>query len=305
MNEIEKYQRYMRFKSHFKNIPIISPLVRLVKWKYYRPLIIKRFKRERFADYEEKVKGLTPWTENEKALISLKDAHKGEIAFIVGNGPSLRAEDLSKLMEKGVFCFAMNRIHFIFDRTEWRPDCYMAIDRQIYREGDSTIPSLIKEKLPLYILSKGAYEGIPEELLSDKILYINTAPNSHYLPVDEFSDNAMVYVVDGFTVTYCAMQMAYFMGFKKVYLLGVDFDYSRTIGKDGKVRVENNSMTYFDKRYDSKNVNAGYMEGMLQGYETAQKFCEMHDFKILNATRGGKLDVFERVDFDTILESLA
>lgn len=305
MNKIKRYQQYQKFKSYFKGIPIISKFIRMLKWKYYRPFLIKRYTMQRIKTLEKKNLGILKWTKEEEVLLSLKNTHMGEIAFIVGNGPSLSPSDLDKLKEHNIYCFGMNRITLMFDKTLWRPHCYMAIDRQIYREEDPTINCVIEENLPLYLFSESVYQGIPSSMHLSNVVPFCSKPNSHYVPVSEFSDNAMLYVVDGFTVTYSAMQLAYFMGFKEVYLLGVDFNYQRIIKKDGMIEEKNNEKsTYFDKNYDPQNKNAGFMDGMLQSYETAQRFCETHDFKIYNATRGGQLDVFERVDFDLLIERL-
>lgn len=180
----------------------------------------------------------------------------------------------------------------------------MASDRMIYRNNDPTIPAVINANLPLYLIGDAAYEGIPQQLKRDNVIPFPIKPMSYYTPISVFSENALLYVVDGATITYSAMQMAYYMGFSKVFLLGVDFNYSKKVMQNGKIIEGREKVSYFDSKYDPQNFNAGYMEGMHQAYETAQRFCQSHDFKIFNATRGGKLDVFERVDFDTILESL-
>jgi hypothetical protein len=39
-------------------------------------------------------------------------------------------------------------------------------------------------------------------------------------------------------------------------------------------------------------------------YETAEKLSAKYGVKIYNATRGGKLEAFERIDFDTIINKL-
>ena len=54
-----------------------------------------------------------PWRrESIKRLAALKDIHKGKRAFIIGNGPSLKQTDLSKL--KNEITFGMNRIYLAF-----------------------------------------------------------------------------------------------------------------------------------------------------------------------------------------------
>ncbi len=38
----------------------------------------------------------------------------------------------------------------------------------------------------------------------------------------------------------------------------------------------------------------------LEGYKSAGNYADIHGIKIYNATRGGKLEVFERVNFDSL-----
>lgn len=302
MTKIDKYFKLMKFKSHFKNIPILSSVIKKIKWKYYRPWYSKKWTEDHIKDFKLKTEGEREWTHNDQALLSLKNLHKGETAFIIGNGPSLRAEDLNRLHEKGIYCFAMNRINLIFDKTPWRPSCYVAIDRQMLRDGDTALQSVLQENIPLYLLADVLYEGVHNP--SSNVLYFYNQPNSRYVPVHEFSSNIMEYIVDGFTVTYNAMQIAYYMGFSTIYLLGVDFNYNNVTNIDGTVTKKNTKATYFDSRYDSNNNNSGFMSGMLSAYHTASDFCKNNNFKIINLTRGGNLDVFERDDFDSVVNQL-
>ncbi|MBO7463153.1 MAG: DUF115 domain-containing protein [Bacteroidales bacterium] len=302
MKQIDKYFKFMKFKSHFKNIPILSSVIKKLKWKYYRPWYTEKWTEEHKKDFKLKTEGKREWTHNDQALLALKNSHKGETAFIIGNGPSLRAEDLNILQEKGIYCFAMNRINLIFDKTLWRPSCYVAIDRQMLRDGDTALQSVLQENIPLYLLADVLYEGVQNP--SSNVLYFYNQPNSRYVPVHEFSSNIMEYVVDGFTVTYNAMQIAYYMGFSTVYLLGVDFNYSNVTNIDGTITKKTSNATYFDKQYDANSKNSGFMEGMLSAYKTANEFCKKNNFKIINLTRGGKLDAFERHNFDSIINQL-
>lgn len=62
-----------------------------------------------------------------KLLALYKGKFTGKRCFLIGNGPSLRAEDLTRLHEAGEITFAFNRIYNIFDQTPWRPSFYDAI----------------------------------------------------------------------------------------------------------------------------------------------------------------------------------
>ncbi|MBO7254734.1 MAG: hypothetical protein J6V36_05480, partial [Clostridia bacterium] len=63
-----------------------------------------------------------------RKLAKLKDSHKGERCFIIGNGPSLSVNDLNKIYEKNIPTFSTNRIFKLFEKTDWRPTYYVSED---------------------------------------------------------------------------------------------------------------------------------------------------------------------------------
>ena len=77
-----------------------------------------------------------------KALERCRGIHQGARCFLIGNGPSLRAEDLTQIKELGIPSFAFNRIYYIFDQTPWRPDYYISQDEQMLAGCAETVNSL-------------------------------------------------------------------------------------------------------------------------------------------------------------------
>ena len=65
-----------------------------------------------------------------KLLAAYKDIYTGQRCFLIGNGPSLRAEDLTRLHEAGEITFAFNRVYNIFEQTPWRPTFYISQDEK-------------------------------------------------------------------------------------------------------------------------------------------------------------------------------
>ena len=75
-----------------------------------------------------------------------------------------------------------------------------------------------------------------------------------------------------------------------IYLLGVDFSYGRN--KSGQ------KYTHF---HEEKELTAtGFSQYDGASYEAAEAYTKKHGIKIYNATRGGYLEVFERVNFDNL-----
>ena len=100
------------------------------------------------------------------------------------------------------------------------------------------------------------------------------------------------------------IQFAYYMGFSEIYLIGVDFSYAVTQKLDSKTYSYQGENNYFIPGYlkpgevaDMPNINAN-----LLGFKAARDTIETNGRGIYNATRGGKLEVFERVDLDELLK---
>lgn len=239
----------------------------------------------------------------------LKDTHKGERCFVIGNGPSLRPEDLNKLA--GEFTFAANRIFDIFDKTSWRPSVYMAVDEDFMRTEEARVLSVPCEyRLLTYVhFEKHRHEheaGWQAASQNTILLWIGPkrfvvdspkpwADKSACIP-----ENLALGFSEGRTVTFDSIQLAIHMGFQEIYLIGVDFSYSRVIDEDGRVRNIDGVTDYFDqKTYDT---SLQYYVPTKHAYEAARKYCDAHGIIIRNATRGGKLEVFERVELEDVLE---
>ena len=59
-------------------------------------------------------------------LSALRSTHRGERAFIIGNGPSLRDTDLSLLRNE--FTFGLNRIYLMFSALGFQTSCLVSVN---------------------------------------------------------------------------------------------------------------------------------------------------------------------------------
>jgi len=109
----------------------------------------------------------------------------------------------------------------------------------------------------------------------------------------KFSEDFSRKAYEGWTVTYVCLQLAVYMGFKEIYLIGVDFNYSANLLDE---------RNHFSPDYIKPGGTVGniFVEEVRNAYTSAKKYADSHGLKIYNATRGGKLEVFERVDFDDL-----
>lgn len=223
-------------------------------------------------------------TESRKRLRSFKNSHTGR-CFVIGNGPSLRNEDLIRLMELGETTFACNSLIKLFDEIPFRPTYYFAQDNKIILDNRKKIENYTGTKF-----IKAHYAG--RYHIKGAIYYNMLFPKK---PIG-FSNDVSKVVYSGQTVTYSMIQFAAYMGFKEIYLIGVDCSYSQ----NNDIITEK---SYFDARlYNSqRSYAAPEVDTNMLAYARAREACKTNGVNIYNATRGGKLEIFERADLDKIL----
>lgn len=229
------------------------------------------------------------WNEE---LHKFHNLHIGERCFIVATGPSLRMEDLETLKRNNEKAIGMNRLYLAFKRSGWRPNYYVVEDGVCLAESGDIIKNLPVNHIFLS-------DNCPE--MWEKHIPVNVYKYHSVQVIEEngripFSDDISKRIYAYATVTYSCIQLAIYMGFKEIVLLGVDFSFSGNY-KDKK--------NHFDPNYYEEKSGASvfWEKESLAAYQTAREYADSHGIKIFNATRGGKLEVFERVDFDSLFTS--
>ncbi len=223
-------------------------------------------------------------------LIKWKNIHEGESCILVGNGPSLRMEDLEKIHHSGIASFGMNLIYKVYDNTVWRPAYYIFSDYNMMRQYYDEIALLRRDNL----FVKNFYYMEETPVLSDANYYPGCAERC-YLDEQRFAVDITKAVYGGYTVMYDALQIAIYMGYKKIYLIGTDFSYLDDPATKGN--------HFYDDKTDDKRVIAGkpHIYISLAAMRKAEAYAREHNIDIYNATRGGKLEVFRRIDLDSLI----
>ncbi|MFI3163959.1 MAG: 6-hydroxymethylpterin diphosphokinase MptE-like protein [Bacillota bacterium] len=234
--------------------------------------------------------------ESKEKLELIKESFKGKRCIIIGNGPSLTIGDLEKVQTE--ITFASNKIFDVFNQTSWRPNYYAIFDYVLPKNKN------VQSKASLFgcdmkFFKRQSY--LYAKNIKGNNCYINTWVNNKYLKNPKFSDDLLSGIYGLGTVTYVLIQIAAYMGFTEIYLIGVDNQYSHMTTKDGQVVENHGAKSYFVNSEDSdKRVPAAIWE-MDIAYMSAKNFCDKNGIKIFNATRGGNLEVFDRVYLDDIL----
>ncbi|WP_020614726.1 glycosyltransferase [Sediminispirochaeta bajacaliforniensis] len=236
-----------------------------------------------------KVFGLS--TRRMRRIEAVKGRHDGERCFIACTGPSLCVEDLEKL--KGEYTFSMNTIFLAYENTDWRPDYYGFVDYYTYcrlsQHYKVDFEKICKRDAFLH-----SYISVPdsEKIKSCHIHYGNHTKRSRKKNIVRIEDDVSVCVYDCFTVTNFVMNIAIYMGFKEIYIIGCDCNY------DGK------NVHFVNSKIDPQKDKTGRWQEAVDlnkvGYEAIKKYAKSKGVKIFNATRGGYLEVFPRINFDSI-----
>lgn len=259
--------------------------------------------------YEDNGGTLPLTSTEEKRLRTLQNHFQDERVFILGNGPSLNRTPLELLENE--YTFVTNRAYLLFDRLKWRPTFYTALDWRVVPDVAHEINMLTGivcffEKRFQSILRDGSdvfwYTHGPARRSEDKI----------------FSYNIHEGVRGAGSVIGACIQIAFYLGFREIYLLGCDLGYKVTgsVKQDGDDRfgtgvkhqltsTADDDPNHFDPRYFGANRrwHDPNVKRMISGHEQCLKGVTEAGGKIFNATIGGQLEVYPRANFRDLFPS--
>lgn len=229
--------------------------------------------------------------DHRESILKLKDIHKGKDCFIIGNGPSLNNMTLEPLND--YFTFGLNKLFLIRKRIKLMVDFFVAINPFVIEqcwEEYAQLDSMI-------FLSFNSTSSIKKKhLLGFNYLY-----EDH--ETIRFSRNLDRFVGAGYTVTFCAMQLAYFMGFKRVFLLGMDHTFNQMGNPNETQHLVTDDVNHFDPDYfKGQKWQLADLAGSEAAYGLAKYYFESDGRQILDSTLNGKLEVFPKISFEEALD---
>ncbi len=239
--------------------------------------------------------------ENIEKWKALKNKYNGERVFVIGNGPSLNKTPLYLLKNEYTVCF--NRINLMFERNGWIPSFYMITDDLVVRD--------MVEEVNNDILPKVKYGFFPDLhpyninfqryiKKRDNVLWIKTDKPGFTIDLPNCGINN--------TVVNAGLQIMAYLGFKEIYLLGVDAsiafsDHKTKTDNQRELTSEADDPNHFDPRYFGKGRKYHYqpMYEIVEKFKVAKSFLENLGIKIINAGVNGKLEVYKRQSLESIL----
>lgn len=257
-----------------------------VKWLHELLIDLVEFKNERFYNrlnnkehYDEKLK-------------SMKNMASGKSCFIVGNGPSLTTDDLELINDQD--CFAANLVFRIFNKTDWRPKYYVIQDR--YADTGDAL-----DNMKVQYMFIGEYYWRKRGINNSHAVCIRARRNNLNKKI-AFSEDISEYIINTPTITYTMIQLAVYLGYKNIYLLGMDHSYALTYDEKGNVVQDDTVNSHFFTDKNPKEVIAN-IEGMNKAYIVARDYAKEHNVSIINVTRGGNLEWFPRRSLAEVIEA--
>lgn len=226
---------------------------------------------------------------SDKMMSSYKDKHKGQRCVIVGNGPSLNKMDLSFLKDE--ITFGSNRIYLGFDKWDFKPTYYVSVNQLVIEQNIREILEIPSPKF----LALNSLADVPDS--SDIVLLKTAGLPSCSVPV--FSKDPRDCIWEGFTVTYVAMQLAYYMGFTEVVIIGVDHHFVTGGPANQEVVSKGEDPNHFHPEYFGKGVrwHLPDLHNSEVSYRVAKIEFESDGRRIIDATVDGKLTIFPKADY--------
>lgn len=222
-------------------------------------------------------------------LRKLKNSHEGERCFIVATGPSLTFEDLHAIKKE--FTFGMNSCVLALDKTDWVPSFYGIQDEYVYLKIKDVLNKEAMMRLKDKILvadtmvklcpETAKFHQFPHTFMNHKYDHKKTG-------VIRFSEDCDNIVYDGYSILFSLMQLAVYMGFKEIYLLGCDCSY------------QGNKKNFIEHGAIDPNFNIAGLR-LIYIHSLFRDFAEKKGVKVYNCTRGGMLEEYPRKTLEDVI----
>jgi len=220
-----------------------------------------------------------------KQLKKLKNKHKGERCFIIGTGPSLNKTNLSLINNE--FLFGVNTLYKGLDK--FKIDCkyWVVGDQKVFIEH---YKSLLNLDTTIFLAGNAGRRFLERKqhlLKNAKIDPIVIKTIGRINIYKKFSEDLTKGLYSEGNVVITTIQIAFYLGFKEVYLIGCDSTYK------GAHHFNGEKHSFQTERKWSR---------IFAAYELCKKSFEKRGRKIYNSTVGGQLEVFERKSLEEVMK---
>jgi hypothetical protein len=229
---------------------------------------------------------------NRDHLNRYRNRHRGQRCFVMANGPSLGGMDLRNL--KGEYTISMNRAYILYEQWGFTPTYYVCGNELVLEQFAGDIARLSMPRFLNYNRRR-----LFSHVKDDSLMYLRLGFRFR----DEFRGDVTRTISSGGTVTFVSLQLAYFMGFETVILIGLDHSFvEKGIPNTTEVRQSERDDSHCHPDYFPKGIKWQLPDLYRSelAYALARQAFESDGRRIVDATPGGKCDVFPKSDFGTL-----
>ena len=225
-------------------------------------------------------------------LDRFKDRHYGERGVIVANGPSLNQMDLSFLRRETVI--GLNKIYLGFIRFGFYPRYLVMVNKKVIEQSASVLPTINCVK---FIGERGV-DIVPLDSLTHHIKTKNIS--------QRFSTDIRLGIHEGWTVTYAALQIAFFLGFSEIVIIGMDHRFEYVGQPNEPAVIQGLDLNHFAPNYfgGGQSWDNPDLEKSEESYRIAKAEYERNGRRIIDATVNGACQVFEKADYRYLFKSV-
>ncbi len=228
--------------------------------------------------------------------LRFKNRHAGQECLLLCNGPSLKKVNFGLIDRSRFSVIGLNKIYLGFDMLGIKPDYIVAVNKKVIEQSEKVF-----SKLPIvkFISNRVDMTRYPSNPM---LFYLNTfkLPRLN----KRFNTNIVEYVHEGWTVTHAALQIAYYMGFKSVYIVGMDHRFTQHVpGRENKEStIDGDDVDHFHPAYFGHGQAWDFpdLKNSEVSYQSARQAYEDDDRRIFDCTIDGACEVFEKLDVSSI-----
>lgn len=210
--------------------------------------------------------------------------YSGQRCFIVGGGPSINQMDLTPLNDE--YCMAVNRGFLLKDKGLHHVEFYGLSDIGAYAEYGREVPADFAEHFCIF-------GEIPWDRKDVKNLSAFSMHTEHckqkFMSKGFFQFDLTHPVAHTYTIALQMLQIAVFAGFKDIYFIGIDNNFSGT-----------NMHFYPDSEAEKKNIKDWRFDPCPdneKAFQYANSILQSMGINLYNAGVGGNLKALRRIDF--------
>ncbi len=220
-------------------------------------------------------------------LQDMKNKYAGEDCYIIGNGPSLNKTNFKLIQNK--YLFGVNQLYKGFEKFGINPQFYGLSDGEFLpKYGDEVMAIdtqlFLTRSVEIQYLRK--YDYYNKIVKQEPILLRSLLPEM--TESEKFSKDISEGIYSGWTsIIDTGLQVCYYLGFNRAILLGCDCDYS--------------THNFCDNTQNFLDGNLQNIQKWFKCYKICKQAYKEDGRKIINATVGGKLEIFKRMKLEDII----